>query len=257
MPLSAARTPRWARALRAVCLLVLAAVLVACQVSVATDVTVEADGSGRIAVHVELDEEITASLAADDVDVLAGLEELPDGWTSERSDRDGRTAVTLAADFADPAGLAERVEQLQSGLDAEDPLLLDRLDLAVDDDGGARLEGRAGLRPPSSTGLRGAGVAFDGDDLADLLAERGDEVLRVELRVTMPGPIARGNADEVDGRTATWRLPVTELAAVEAVSHPPSALRQWLVVGAAALIGLVVGLFGVRLVSRRRLLLRR
>ena len=232
--------------------LLLAVVASACQVSVGTHVTVGEDGGGRLAVQVALDEDLATNLAADDVDVFAGLEELPDGWSSERSSPDGGQAVTIRADFPDPAGLERRVAQLRDGLGTQDPLLLDGLQLTVAEDGSARLSGRAGFRPPSSTGLRGAGVGFDGRDLAALLAERGDEVLRIDLRVAMPGPVVAGNADEVDGNLATWHLPVTELTEVRVASNPPSALQRWLAIGAAAVVGLVLVLAVVGLVRRRR-----
>lgn len=228
---------------------VLAVLLAGCQVSVGGDVTVSEDGSGRLQLTIGLDEELAASLAEDGIDPFAGLEELPDGWQVER---DGDRTVTVSADFASPEGLTQRVQQLQGGLDGEDPMVLDHLDLTVEDDGAARLEGWAGFRPPSSTGLRGAGVAFDGDDLQALLEERGEEVLRVDLRVAMPGRVVDSNADEVDGSLATWRLPVTELAQVRVASEPPSLLQQWLPVAVGALVGLVLGVLVVRLVRSRR-----
>lgn len=232
--------------------LLCALVASACQVSVGTEVHVGDDGAGHLAIRVVLDEDLASTLAQDDVDVFAGLDELPDGWSSERSSPDGGEAVTVRADFADPAGLERRVAQLREGLDAEDPLLLDGIQLAVAEDGSAQLSGRAGFRPPSSTGLRGTGVGFDGEDLAALLAERGDEVLRVDLRAAMPGPVVGGNADEVDGNVATWHLPTTELVDVRVASDPPSALQRWLAIGAAAVVGLVLALAVVGLVRRRR-----
>lgn len=237
---------------RRVLLVALLALLAAgCQVRVATDVGVDQDGSGRLAVTVALDEELATSLTADDFDPFAGLESLPDGWSVERSEPDGGLAATVAADFADPAGLSQRVSQLAEGLDEEDPLLLEDVDLQVDEDGSARLSGRAGLRLPSSTGLDGGGLAFDGDDLRALVEERGAEVLRVDLRVSMPGPVVDGNADEVDGGTATWQLtPGDDLVAVEVVSDPPSS-RTWQLV-AAGVVGVVVGFLGLSLVRRRR-----
>lgn len=239
------------RVLTIVVLALVAVLATACQVRVGTDVSVADDGSGRIAVTVALDEDLVSSLTTDGFDPFAGLDELPDGWTVERTQPDGGEAVTVTADFADPAGLADRVAQLQEGLDDEDPQLLDDLALAVAEDGSATLTGRAGFRPPSSTGMRGVGVRFDGEDLAALLAERGDEVLQVDLRVTMPGPVVDGNADEVDGGTATWHLPVTELVDIRVASDPPTD-RTWWLVGGAVLVGLVVGFVGLGLVRRRR-----
>lgn len=242
----------FSRARLLVLVLLCAVAASACQVSVGTEVHVEDDGGGSLAVRVVLDEDLATTLAQDDVDVFARLEELPDGWRSERSTPDGGQAVTVRADFADPTGLGRRVEQLREGLDGEDPVVLDGLELTVAEDGSARLSGRAGFRPPSSTGLRGTGVGFDGEDLAALLAERGDEVLRVDLRAAMPGPVVDSNADEVDGNVAIWHLPTTELADVHVASDPPSALQRWLAIGAAALVGLALAMAVVRLVRRRR-----
>lgn len=244
------RSPRARRRCRGVVLALLAVLGTACQVRVGTDVSVAADGSGRVAVTVALDEDLATSLTTDGFDPFSGLEELPDGWTVERSQPDGGQAVTVTADFVDPQGLTERVAQLQDGLDDEDPQLLDDLTLTVAEDGSATLRGRAGFRPPSSTGMRGVGVRFDGEDLAALLADRGDEVLRVDLRVTMPGPVVDGNADEVDGGTATWHLPVTELVEVRVASDPPTD-RTWWIVGGAVLVGLVGGFVGLGVVRRR------
>lgn len=246
-PLS--RPRRRLRGLLAVALL--AVLASACQVRVGTDVRVAADGSGRLALTVALDQDLASSLSSDELDPFAGLEALPEAWQVERSQPDGGQAVTVAADFDDTAGLAARVAELQEGLDDQDPLLLDDVRLDVAEDGSATFAARAGLRSPGSTGLAGGGLQFDGDDLAALLAERGDQVLRVDLRVSMPGPIVDSDADTVDGGTATWQLPVTELTEVRAVSEAP-ADRTWWIVASAALGGLALGWAAVGLVRRRR-----
>lgn len=230
---------------------VLAVLASGCQVRVGTEVAVGRDGDGRLAVTIALDEELLASLEADDLDPFAGLETLPAPWTAERRAADGGESVTLSAPFDDPDGLRQRVADLQDGLDDEDPVLLDDLELAVADDGAATFSGLAGFRPPSSTGFDGEGVvAFDGDALTALLEERGDEVMRVDLRVTLPGPIVDTNADEVDGATATWTLPTTELVEVRAVGDPPVD-RTWWVVAGAAVLGLVLVLVVTGLRRRR------
>lgn len=242
---------RPSRVLRGLALVLVAVAVSACQVRVGTDITVAEDGSGRLALTIALDEELASSLATDGFDPFAGLEDLPDGWSFEREDIDGGMAATVSADFEDPAGLAARVSQLGEGVDDEDPLLFEDVELAVADDGSATFRGRAGFRPPSSTGLEGVGVTFDGDDLQAMLAERGDEVMRVDLRVSMPGPVVDSDADQVDGRTATWSLPVTELVEVRAASDPPDDRTLWVVGGAAAL-GLVLGFALVGVFRRRR-----
>jgi len=244
-------TTRSHRAPSMVVVAILAMLASACQVAVGTDVTVAADGSGQLSLTVALDGDLTRSLELDGLDVFASLDELPDDWTSERRDVDGGLVVTVAAPFADPAGLSGRIAELRDGLDADDPVLIDHLDLQVAADGSATLSGRAGFSPPSSTGLEGAGVQFDGDALAALLAEHGDEVLRIDLRVAFPGPVASTNADQVDGSVATWRLPVTQMQDINATSQAPSGLQTWVLVAAVALLGLVIGLVAVRLLRRR------
>jgi hypothetical protein len=244
-------TTRLRRAPSLVAAAILAMLASACQVAVGADVTVAADGSGRLAITVALDEDLTRSLELDGLDVFASLDELPEDWTSERREVDGGLTVTVAAPFADASGLSARVAELRDGLDADDPVLIDHLDLQVASDGSATLTGRAGFSPPSSTGLEGAGVQFDGDALAALLAEHGDEVLRIDLRVAFPGPVSDTNADQVNGSVATWRLPVTEMQDVRATSQAPSGAQTWLLVAAVALLGLAIGVVAVRLVRRR------
>ena len=239
------------RVRRGLALALVALVTSACQVRVGTDITVTEDGSGRMALTIALDEELASSLTADGFDPFTGLEELPEGWTVERSDADGGQAATVAADFEDPAELAARVAQLRVGVDEQDPSLLEDVEVTVAEDGSATFRGRAGFRPPSSTGLEGVGVAFDGEDLQTMLAERGDEVMRVDLRVSMPGPVVDSDADEVDGRTAVWNLPVTELVEVRAASDAPSD-RTWWVAGGAGVLGLALGFVVVGLFRRRR-----
>lgn len=242
---------RPSRVLRGVVLALVALAVSACQVRVGTDITVTEDGSGRLALTIALDEELASSLTTDGFDPFADLGDLPEGWSLERSDADGGMAATVSADFADPAELAGRVSQLRDGLDEEDPLLFEGVELDVAADGSATFRGRAGFRPPTSTGLEGVGVAFDGDDLQAMLAERGDEMMRVDLRVSMPGPVVDSDADQVDGRTATWNLPVTELVEVRAASDPPNDRTPWVIGGAAAL-GLVLGFALVGVFRRRR-----
>jgi hypothetical protein len=250
VPLPAPAMHRRARRV-AVLLGALAVLASACQVRVGTEVAVGRDGDGRLAVTIALDEELLASLDADDLDPFAGLDELPEPWSVDRRAEDGGEALTFTAPFADPAGLAQRVADLQDGLDDDDPVLLDGVELAVAGDGSATFDGLAGFRPPSSTGFDGDGViAFDGDALEALLEDRGDEVMRVDLRVTLPGPIVDTNADEVDGATATWQLPTTELVEVRAVGDPPVD-RTWWVVAGAAVLGLALGVVVTGLRRRR------
>lgn len=224
--------------------------LTACQVTVDADVRVREDGSGTLGLVVELDDELTEALAMDAGQVFASMEQLPDGWSSE-VDETGQS-VHLSAPFTSPAQLRERVDQLHAGLEeGEDPALIERLDLSVAEDGSTVLTGSAGFVPPSSTGLRGGPVTFEGEDLASLLAERGDEVLTVDLAVHFPGQVAESNADDAGGSTATWHLPLDGMREISATSNPPNPFTTLMVGGGVLLLGLAIGL-GLTRTARRK-----
>lgn len=239
-------------AVRVAAVLATALVLSACQVRVATDVAVDAEGSGTLALTVALDQELWDSLTADGFDPFAGLAPLADsGWTSTVEPQDGGQRFELQTDFASPDDFAAKVAELHAGLDAEDPRILADPVLTVTDDT-ASLRMQAGLVPPSSTGIEGAGIEFDGDDLAELLATRGDEVFRYDLRVTMPGPIDETNADETDGRTAVWSLAADGMREVAVESTVAGSNRTLIIAVAAGLLALAMVGITVGLVRRRR-----
>lgn len=235
--------------------LVLAVLLAGCQLRLGSDVTVELDGSGRLQTVVALDRELAGRIEEAGVDLpaaLAGVGET-DGWHVGTSRPDGALRVSLATSFADPDGLRRRVRELQAGLPAEAPPVLEDVRLEVSEDGSARLTARAGLRLPDAANP--SGVVFDRQALRRLLDESGDRLARVELRVTMPGPVATTDADLGERRTATWRLPVGRLRRVSVASDPPGTAQRLVrspalpaAVGAGA--ALVAG--AVTLAVRRR-----
>lgn len=220
-------TPRSVRLVRLLAVAALAVMLAGCQVRVATDIEVARDGSGRLQLLVALDQELSESLDADGIDPFEGLEELGDDWTTGRETIDGGNALRISTNFSSPAELADRVDALADGTDEDDPAVLEAVAVSVDADGRADFRARAGLRPPASTGIEAEGLQPDGDALAQLLEERGDDLVRVELRVTLPGSIETvdgGDPDlrTVDGRTVVWDLPPTGLVEVRAVGAPPT-----------------------------------
>lgn len=224
-------------------LLTLVALLPACQLRLAADVRVEDTGAGTFEVAVGLDRELTELLDDAGVDLLAGLQEIRErrpSWTIETAeeDGDGGMVVRLRADFSDPEELSRLVAELHEGLDEEDPRILDGVRLVAQDGGGFAFTAEAGFIPPSSPGARGEGLAFDEEDLDRLLSERGDEFVRYDLRVTLPGEIVEHNADEVDGTSLVWRAPIGEFEQVRAVSEPAddTAFEEIATVGALAAI---------------------
>lgn len=206
-----------------------------CQLRIATDINLGPDGRGALEVAVGLDEELARALDDAGVDVLRGLERAraaADGWQVIEEPAGSAPSVRLRAAFDDADAFAELAGSLHAGLGDDDPRIHRDLAVVARPDGSVEVRGAAGLRLPSTTGAEGAGVTFDADDLDVLLAERGDEFVRVDLRVTLPSAPAAHDADEVDGRTLRWRLPVGSLRAFHARSEPvartPFADAAWL-----------------------------
>lgn len=219
--------------------------LSACQVRTATGIDVRADGSGRVEVVVALDDELTGMLDEAAVDPFEGLELLPAPWSSARETIDGGAALRVGADFATPAELTERVDDLNDGLDEGDPAVLEDVALTVGADGSTTFTAMAGLRPPDSTGIQAQGLAPDGDALRALLEEAGQELVRVEVRLSLPGDVrvATGGPDDrrvVDGRTVVWDLDPTGLVAIAAEGDPGRDFTLWYAIGAAVL-GVALG----------------
>lgn len=242
-------TPR-----RSSLLLLLASVVVAgCQLRLGADVVIAADGSGRFELIVAMDEELTELLDDAGVDLEEGFVEARSAaptWEVERvTDGPGRE-LRFATSFDDPDELAGLVEELHGALDEEDAHLLQAVDVRRTEDGAVSFEALAGLVPPSTVGATGSGVDVDGDDLQQLLRERGDELVRYDLRVTLPAEPVSSDADEVDGRTLTWHLPVGDERLVAARSAVPRD-ATWLLVGGVALGAFLLAALAVA-VRRRR-----
>ncbi len=230
-------------------------VLSGCQLRVATDVVVDADGSGRVTMRILVDDELRDALTAAEVDLEAGLEEAAEGasWRAKAVSDDDGAGVELTTSFADPAELTARVEALTSGLSVDDGALLRDVVLERSEDGGYVFRASAGIDPPAIVGSvptdPDAEVRFDGDDLATLLASSDGELARADLRVTFPTvPVAPDGT--VETTSVVWELPVDGLREVSATAPPvPVAMRTALSI-AAAVAGLLIGGFSVR--ARRR-----
>jgi hypothetical protein len=235
-------------------LLLLAVVASACQLSLATDIDVQADGSGRFELAVALDDELEAVLDDAGVDLTLGLADAagaaPDWEVEDDPEGPGRR-LSLRTTFDEPGQLARLVEELHDGLAEGDPGLLDEVTLEVDEDGAARFRAEAGLTLPATAGAAGDGVTFDVEDLRELLAEEGERVVRYDLRLTLPGTPVAHDADVRDGRSLTWRLPVDGTRRIEARSEPP-ADRTLLLAGAVFLGAAVLGTGAAVALRRRR-----
>ncbi|MDP8961885.1 MAG: hypothetical protein M3N32_09755 [Actinomycetota bacterium] len=200
--------------------------LSSCQLRLAMDIRTGSRGSGTLGLAVALDEELVEVLDEAGVDLLAGLDEVraaaPD-WRIEKVDRGDRgLEVRLESSFDDPGEFETLLDTLDDALAEDDARLYDDLRLVPKDDGAVAFEGRIGLLLPTAPGARGAGVAFDADDLERLLATRGQDLVRYELRVTLPAPPREHDADEVSGSSVVWRAPIGKLREVFALSAVPT-----------------------------------
>lgn len=237
-------------------LLVLVALLAGCQLRVATDVVVEVDGSGSITLTIVADDELRDTLVDAGVDLRAGLDEAAAGasWSAEPVEGEDATGVELSTSFATPEELGARVEALFAGLTTEDGVLLRDVELEITEDGGYVFAAEAGILPPAIVGSlpldEDAAGRFDGDDLARALEEGGDELAVADLRVTFPTvPVAPGA--EVQTTSATWSLPVHELATVGATAPPvPLSIPLALMIGVGIAAALLAA-FVVRATRRR------
>lgn len=223
-----------------------------CQLDLVVDVGLEAGGSGRFQVVVALDEELTHRLEEAGVDLLAGIDDVRDvdgRWdvVDERT-ADGGLLVRLRSRFRGPGDLQALVDDLHAPLDDEDLRLFDRLAVEALDGGAVRFTGDVGLRLPAAPGARGAGVDVTTADVERLLRERPD-LVDYELRVRLPAPPREHDADEVDGETLVWRVPVGGTRAVTAVSDEPSGAPVLLI--AAGIVGTAI-IAGVAAVALRR-----
>ncbi len=232
-------------------LALLAAVLLsACELRLAGDVRVGPDGDGTLELLIALDAELHELLLDAGVDPLRGIDEVSraaPAWTVDQvPGDDGGLSVSLSADFDDPDEFASLVDGLHASLDADDGALWDGLRLEVTD-GSVRFVGRAGLVVPRFPGADGD-VEFDEDDLARLVRERGSEFVRYDLRVTMPGEVVAHDADELDGSTVVWNLPVGELRDVSVTSELATAGTPLMLTAVALLVaaGTAVTVVAVR-----------
>ena len=232
------------------------AALSACELRLGVDVALGHDGSGTLELIVGLDEELDEALAQAGADPLRGLDDLraaaPE-WELETVEPDaGGRELHMSTSFDEPGDLEQLVGELRSALDPEDGEFLGELAVTVRDDRHVALTGRAGFVPPEVPGATGLGVAFDEDDLARLIEERGAELIVYDLRVTFPAPPDEGHgADEVDGRTLVWHLPIGDTREI-AASSPPASDRRTLILAGVAVATAVVSATVVAVTRRRR-----
>jgi hypothetical protein len=228
-------------------ILVVALLLVSgCRLDVVATAELERDGSGTLTLAFRLDDALLTELdrlAIDPtIEVMALSSELED-WELDRTvDEDAAITITLTRGFEDAAEMGDALRELFSGLSDDDPALFVDLDLRIDPEGAAAVDGGLAFRPPTTIGaeLDGEPLGLSSPELAELTAE----MVRPRLEVQMPGPIETHDADDVDGRTLRWDVPVGDSRTVSATSSAPGIYEEpWLwaaVAGGLALVAIVV-----------------
>ncbi len=224
-----------------------------CRLSIDTRIELAADGSGVASLVMIFDEELQAEL--DELE-LAPAAELTGAvaesdWELERRRTDrGGLEVTLRREAGSVDALSDAFTDLTAGLSDTDPGPRIDLDLEVDDEGASRAEGTIGFIPPTP-----AGASVDGRPLgpgADRLAELTEETVDAQLVVTLPGPVREHDADEVEGTTLTWELPVGQQRDITARAAPEPLLTPQRLVLAGAAGALIVGAAGLLVWRWRR-----
>ncbi len=237
----------------AVVLAAISCLLSACELRMATEIALDRDGSGTLVVSVALDEESAADLTAAGLVPTEGLVQAAErapGWRV--SAIEGLTAaVRLEHDFEEPSEVESLLRTLTSRLGVEDGTAWDGLAVERQPDGTIALHGRAGIVAPTVAGAEGSAVTFDGDDLADLLDERGRQAVRHDLQVVWRGQVSASDADRVDDDALVWELPTGTLRTVSAALVPTPGPPTLLLAGAAALVAVTVALVTIMLRRRR------
>lgn len=221
-----------------------------CRLGVSAEAHVERDGTGTAALVVTLDEALLDELDALDVDPTAELSAAAaavPGWRLSREVADDDALViTLRRDAGTPQELTDAFRELTSGLHERDPALAVDLELDVDEDGAASLDGTVQLRTPI-----GPGVVTDevgAEEMAELAAASVDTALVVSL----PGPVTASDADTVEGSTLTWQVEPGQPRSVTAASAAPTTWPvEWIAAAAAAVL-LVVSAVVLAVLFRRR-----
>jgi hypothetical protein len=216
--------PYAASPLRHLGVVLAAAVLLSgCRLDLAAVADVAADGTASVGIEAVFDAALLDELDALGVDPTAELEvavATTEGWTTSRTTTDdGGLVVTAFRDAASAEDVGDTFRELTAGLSDGDPALVVDIEVVVDGDGGATVDGSGSFRAPAT-----AGATLDGDPVGpsdeELATIVGSSVVPM-VRLTLPGPIDAHDGDVVDGRTITWELG-SEPRSVTAVATPPA-----------------------------------
>jgi hypothetical protein len=237
-----------------VAILALAAlVLSGCRIDVTAELDLRSDGSGTAVVDLELDRELLNLLSELDLDPVSEVEEAvaeqPDWDFDVQVERGDGLRLRLEHAGDDPAGA---LRELSAGLVEGDPGLFVDLDVLVLGQDELEVVGTALMRPPQTPGAVDESGSPVGPGESQLRS-RTIEHVDAALIVTMPGDVRAHDADNAEGRTLRWELPVAQtvevLARSEAPGWPDEVIVIWV---AAVLLVLAIAIFAWLLARRRR-----
>lgn len=225
-----------------------------CKLDLTLDVRLMEDGAAQVALLADVDAALLAELDGLGVDPTAELvaAAADSGWEIDRRPRDdGGVTIALTRALAEAAEVGPALRELGAGLDDVDPALLVDLEADVDAADGARVEGTALLRPPSSAGMRLDGLAVGPD--AEALAALTEEALDAQLRIEVPGSVLDRRGGRMEGRTAVWELPVGVPVEIGLQSAAPAWWqRTWVLWASGGAGGLVLIAIVAAVLRRRR-----
>lgn len=228
-----------------------------CRMQVDLGIDVSRDGSGEVAVAVQLDAE-----AADRLPDLATQLRLDDlqaaGWDVEGpTPTGGSTVIRATKAFATPeqatrvlqdvSGVAGPFQGFQvsrrSSVLSTDYTLTGVVDLSAGVEGFVDEELRRRLE--------GGDLSLETSQLEELTGAPLEETFRFEVRAELPGSVDVGGGGRVEGDTAVWTPVVGERLMLAASSETLHHQRlAWMGVSGAALLLLVVALVLARRRSR-------
>jgi len=226
--------------------------------TVSQDVNVRADGSGSVAIHVDMDKKAFAAAMGSfggagtngATPVTAPFKVVnrtfPDGAKVRAADSVERSTMDASFDFEGPEDYSRKIREIDEAVATDGN--------ATSNDGSLRTR-RTGNRLEVQLDVGFSMAATSGVDLSALLAEfGGPAVAKVAITITMPGSILASNG-QVNGRTVTWdplRKGSPSIFTVTS-SVDDTGLPAWVIPAAAGLgLLLLLVLAGAFLSSRRR-----
>ncbi len=217
------------------------------------DVTVNADGSGKIVVEVFPTRRVQEALRSFDVDIeslVEGSFEQVDGSEFDEisdGDRKGYRLVVPFDDYRD----VERVLVDGGSLAGQQVKLFSSLRITeLPDDAGWQLDAEI---LPLGQAIANSDTGMIPESMRDVLDRAGmgdtDTDADLDLSISLPGEVVASNADSISGGTATWRLDEPDAPATLQMRTEPKEFptQVQLIVGGAVLavvLGLALFVFG-------------